>query len=412
MNYRNVATAIWTDDAFLSMSPEQKLLFLYLHISPYSTSCGIFKLKPKTMAFQIGLSQEPFESALRGLCSAWPDFVAVDWDSSEVALLQFPRQLLIQANGKTMAIVEKDLRHVESQALLQAVIAQNSASLSKPYLSQLRRLQMQKINELDVNTFLHGDVALAADNQQDAPLIEIEREIEKKRDIVVFEENDATPLDSKAPSGGKRNLGVRKGSKEPSEMVKKVVDYLNSKTGRSFQYGTRSTVQNITRQEKAGRAYADFCTVIDYKTAEWLSDPEFSKHLNPETLFGNKMEKYLNAALALPPSANTDAALNDAALNPALEEKFSKYITWVIEKLPTLYRSGCKAFSKRDYLDYHECASMPGLRFALTPRDKYELLQSVHRRLNDDKRYRERYATALEAFYAEAKAMTQKMQLP
>jgi uncharacterized phage protein (TIGR02220 family) len=201
-------------------------------------------------------------------------------------------------------------------------------------------------------------------------------------------------------------------TEEPSEMVKKVVDYLNERTKRNFQYDTRSTVQNITRQEKAGRSYPDFCTVIDYKANEWLGDPEFSKHLNPETLFGNKMEKYLNAALAAPVTANTDDSLNNAMLDSDLAEKYAKYITWVIENFPTLYRSQSRVFSKSDYVDYHECESMPGLRFAITPREKYRLLQDVHNRLDNDKRYRDRFPSALAAFYHEAKAITEKMKLP
>ena len=38
----------------------------------------------------------------------------------------------------------------------------------------------------------------------------------------------------------------------------------------------------------------DFYTVIDKKSAEWLSDSKMSKYLRPETLFGTKFEAYLN----------------------------------------------------------------------------------------------------------------------
>lgn len=166
MTYRNVATVIWTDDNILNMSPEQKLIFLYLHTSPYTSACGIFKLHPKTMGFQIGLTTSPLESSLRGLCAAFPDFVAVDWDTMEVGLLQYPRQLLITANNRALAIVAKDIQQIESQYLLRELVKRNSAGLSAPYVAQLRRLQMQAINNRNANILLDGDVSLAFDNQQ------------------------------------------------------------------------------------------------------------------------------------------------------------------------------------------------------------------------------------------------------
>lgn len=147
MNYRNFATQNWTDDTVLSMSPEQKLLFLYLHTSPFTSACGIFKLQPKMMGFQLGLTHTPFESSLKGLVAAFPDWVAVDWDTMEVALLQYPRQLLITANVRALNAVKKDIDQVQSTQLLSALIRRNSAGLSAPYVSRLRSLQMSAVNQ-------------------------------------------------------------------------------------------------------------------------------------------------------------------------------------------------------------------------------------------------------------------------
>jgi len=176
--YRSVSTSIWADDSILSMSPEQKLLFLYLHTNPYASACGIYKLQLRTMGFQLGLIHAPMESALKGLCAAFPDFVAVDWATMEVALLQYPGQTLITAGTRVLAHVGKEIEKVESQYLLRELIARNSATLSKPYLAHLRRLQMERINE-DKN---HGDLLQVVDVQQDDRKREIEKEIEKERE--------------------------------------------------------------------------------------------------------------------------------------------------------------------------------------------------------------------------------------
>lgn len=177
--YRSVSTSIWADDAILSMSPEQKLLFLYLHTNPYASACGIYKMQLRTMGFQLGLMHTPFESALRGLCAAFPDFVAADWQTGEVALLQYPRQVLISATGRALAVVAKEIEGVGSQYLLRELIARNSATINKPYLEQLRRLQMRAINEgkasltvadyrvVEFTPNFHGDLSQGSDNQQD-----------------------------------------------------------------------------------------------------------------------------------------------------------------------------------------------------------------------------------------------------
>jgi len=181
MIYRNFATANWSDDNILNMSPEQKLIFLYLHTSQYTSACGIFKLHLRTMGFQVGLTHSPFESSLKGLCAAFPDFVAVDWTTNEVALLQYPRQLLTAANSRSLAIVAKDIENVESQYLLRELISRNSAGLSAPYKAQLNRLQIGVINANRVSALLDGNVVQVVDNEEtsherESKVKEIERE--------------------------------------------------------------------------------------------------------------------------------------------------------------------------------------------------------------------------------------------
>ena len=121
----------------------------------------------------------PFESALRGLALAFPDFVAVDWQTNEVALLQYPRQNMIDINpgmgAKFFAHIKKEIEKVESQYLLRELITRNSATLSAAYLTQLRRLQMQAINgakmQADnvegVEVVLYGDDLQRIENQDD-----------------------------------------------------------------------------------------------------------------------------------------------------------------------------------------------------------------------------------------------------
>lgn len=381
MTYRNVATAIWTDDIVLGMSPEQKLIFLYLHTSPYTSACGIFRLHPKTMGFQIGLTHTPFESALRGLAAAFPDFVAVDWQTMEVGLLQYPRQLLIAANSRAMAIAGKDIREVKSQYLLRELISRNSAGLSAPYLAQLRRIQMEVINSRDVNVLLDGDLPQLVDNQQTSPEREIE--IERKGIMSFSDENDAPPSGEKTP-----------------DFCAEIIAYLNERTKRKYRANTQATRKAISARLAEGYTPDDFRTVIDNRVEAWLGDAKMNEYLRPETLFRPAhFESYLNAAIS-PPRANTDAALRDCDLPPDVAERYAAYMAHTQEAYPALWQSATRIFSHCDYLDYWENRTIPAIQFHLTAQQKRSVMLQVHTELNASDHARKRYAKTIDAYHA------------
>lgn len=80
----------------------------------------------------------------------------------------------------------------------------------------------------------------------------------------------------------------------PSEIRKRIVDYLNQKLGSKYKASTGKTVTLINARLKENFTEEDFYTVIDKKYEEWHGDSKMSKFLRPETLFGTKFESYLN----------------------------------------------------------------------------------------------------------------------
>jgi len=124
------------------------------------------------MGFHLGYTQTPVESSLKGLCAAFPDFVAYDPETVEVALLQYPKLLLTNANSRVLNIVKTELNEIQSIELLRKVIDKNSASLSQMYLTRLRQLQAEKINKNRLKSgddVFDGDVAKVDDNQEVSP---------------------------------------------------------------------------------------------------------------------------------------------------------------------------------------------------------------------------------------------------
>jgi uncharacterized phage protein (TIGR02220 family) len=96
-----------------------------------------------------------------------------------------------------------------------------------------------------------------------------------------------------SPSPTKRKAGEPKETSVKKQYPwKDVLSFLNEKTGRKFRE-TDKYKTIISARFKEGYTLADFKSVVKIKTAEWQSS-DMEQHLNPTTLFGTKMDKYLN----------------------------------------------------------------------------------------------------------------------
>jgi len=77
------------------------------------------------------------------------------------------------------------------------------------------------------------------------------------------------------------------------ENAKRIISYLNKKTGKNFKSNTKSTVNHIKARFNEKFKLEDFKLVIDNQATKWKSDPKMVDYLRPETLFGTKFESYL-----------------------------------------------------------------------------------------------------------------------
>lgn len=72
-----------------------------------------------------------------------------------------------------------------------------------------------------------------------------------------------------------------------------VITYLNLKTKKNFKVNTASHQKFIKARLKEGYVLEDFKKVVDIMVAKWKGT-EYEQYLQPQTLFGNKMDNYLN----------------------------------------------------------------------------------------------------------------------
>lgn len=84
------------------------------------------------------------------------------------------------------------------------------------------------------------------------------------------------------------------------EIIKEVIDYLNTQAKTSFKATTKETIQFVSARQKVdGWELEDFKLVIDFKVNDWGKDDRMKQYICPSTLFrASNAEKYMQAAKA------------------------------------------------------------------------------------------------------------------
>ena len=73
-----------------------------------------------------------------------------------------------------------------------------------------------------------------------------------------------------------------------------IISYLNQKTKKHFSHKTKAYRGHIKARWNEGKRLDDFKRVVDVKFEKWGTDQKMIDYLRPETLFGTKMDSYLN----------------------------------------------------------------------------------------------------------------------
>ena len=63
--YRQIHTQIWKDDWFIELSPDEKLLFIYLFSNESSNLVGLYKISTRVIANETGLNTDFIMAALK-----------------------------------------------------------------------------------------------------------------------------------------------------------------------------------------------------------------------------------------------------------------------------------------------------------------------------------------------------------
>ncbi|MBM6533955.1 conserved phage C-terminal domain-containing protein [Streptococcus dysgalactiae subsp. equisimilis] len=94
----------------------------------------------------------------------------------------------------------------------------------------------------------------------------------------------------------KTNINKTENNNNKLLICKEVISYLNLKANKNFKVDTASHHKFIKARLKEGYTLEDFKKVVDVMSARWIGT-EYEQYLQPQTLFGNKMDNYLNTTL-------------------------------------------------------------------------------------------------------------------
>lgn len=101
-------------------------------------------------------------------------------------------------------------------------------------------------------------------------------------------------------------------------LAETVITYLNERGGKSFR-ATKSNITPIIARLREGFRLQDFYAVVDIKLKTWGKDPNFAKYVRPNTLFGTKMDSYVQEAKEKQRDAKS--MIDDAFKEAVIEEK-------------------------------------------------------------------------------------------
>lgn len=182
-----------------------------------------------------------------------------------------------------LEIVESDKYYLNSTPEMVGQITSNA-------LRQRRFQAKKKQLALENNALLtHNNVEIEKDID-----IDLEKDIEQRDKRYILEkENILSGKPDYVFPDWLDETAIKTLEKTKNKELWIPIAYLNQIAEKRYKFIDK-TKKLLTARFKDGYTLEDFKQVIDVKTAEWKDNPNFSKYLRPETLFGSKFDSYLN----------------------------------------------------------------------------------------------------------------------
>lgn len=263
-SYGRIVRKTWRSPRFRKLKDDTKLLLCYLWTCQLGETCPYLFYATKAMiADDLGWSERRLRIPFRdGIDTGFYQY------HEDSRMLFFPRQMEFDppANPGVIKSVLNRMEEMPNNPFIPVLCQQLKAAsekfkepLSEPYSTQLA-----------------DGIAYGVDIPQPYPIPNPQPKPEP----------DPLP---------KCNVGKPDDARPYAE----IVSDLNEVCDTNFKPTTNKTRELISARIKEGFTVDDFKTVHRKKADEWKNNPEFSKFLRPETLYGTKFESYLNQKIGV-----------------------------------------------------------------------------------------------------------------
>lgn len=171
---RVVSTSFWEDETIVNeFSPEDKYFYLYLLTNPHTSQLGIYKLVPKTAAFELGYSKEAVIVLLERFENKY-DMIRYNSETCEVAIKNYLRHSIVKGGKPVMDCLMKEESRVEDRTLLEYIYNSNvykdNLNITvKDYINHLGYLlniNINNDNENDNERIVHESSTNRTTNRQ------------------------------------------------------------------------------------------------------------------------------------------------------------------------------------------------------------------------------------------------------
>lgn len=148
--YRHVHIEFWKDPKVLEeLTPEDKLMFLYLMTNPNTTQIGVYKITKKQIAFELGYSIESVNAILERFENKHK-IIKYNNETREIGIKHWGRYNLKKGGKPIMDCIKKELSQVKDKELLEYV----KSSIPKPEIVEIFDKvivgqDIEKVNEIE-----------------------------------------------------------------------------------------------------------------------------------------------------------------------------------------------------------------------------------------------------------------------
>lgn len=244
---RYISTSFWDDQWVVTLSHDEKLVYLYLMTNTLTNIAGVYKITLKRMAYDMDMDKSYIETILKRF-------------ETDRKAYYYGEYIIIPSWPKH----QKTDRHPKLKAGIFAVLD----SLSPDVITLLKKVSYC----FDLSKY--DTLSEAMDSHR-------------------LPSNYSDP-DLDPDSDTDTNV-VLSGKPDEKGLHWEILDYLNHKTGREYRK-VQAHGNRIKARIREGYVLEDFKLVVNFKVEQWKGNPDFEQYLRPETIFGTKFDSYLAEA--------------------------------------------------------------------------------------------------------------------